>query len=1258
MAPKKAKKQKDNKEKPDKGNQGKKNSKKQKKDGRQEEHQEQHQDDEQQQQKQEEELQSPQPLDQPQDQAQEQDSTPAEGEPAEVIHTSPLASPKVDPLESPAIETLPHLPEPIATTPLATTVNFAGEDSPSPETAPNQAQPENHFSENEDREEPANTTLNEVEPEAAIEPENQPEQPVEDDSEQKAPEHKIEVEEEFPPTPRVTTPTPNQVEAETESLSLIPRALSPTLNNTEAEPESLSPSPKVATPTLNEVEADIEPQPPAPRTPTPIVDKAPSLPEEADQDPVNVFDSFHKSRESVPTPTEIAPKTQRLPPAAEPRSASPALPSAKPKTSSPPVYGYPQSRSPAPVHSPHYAYSVPYTHPYAPTPVYPNGSFHDVHSGGAMAVSVAPHCSPAVRPSAMDGYHSRIASRGSFSRGHADYPYNGSYHQPKQRGSTPTQQRPAENGNSESLHVEGDTIKLLQRIQNVIPDINRLVTSYRDTQNQLSAHVAQSRQIEEQHERSLMEKEFYIDALQAQIQKTAKENAAEVAKLRNRISELRMELGGLQEQHRDVEDSLEELKKANDELTLARADLEQEISNLQRTIQEQAATHAQELQRQEQLREVALATQKEELEGYFQEIKNEDDRLAAEQLQAREQELYDERDKLNANWEQRLQDLEQSKTEMAADYDGKLQSKQGELDTKQGELESKQAELDAKQAELEAKQGELDAKQEELNTAKSDLEAKQAELKAKQGELEAKQAEVDAKQEEISGLKSELESKIAELEGKQHELEGKQAELDSKQTELQSIQAALEDVKTELEEKKAELESKQAELEAKQNELTAKQAELDDVKEQHAAELATLRAALEEQTNAAKASEEKIAAMTTEQQQKEEEWQKDREDFEAQLRQKAGELEEVLKEKEALALDGKTREEQLQNIVEEMRQTHDNLNKDRERLKKTLHSLGEATDMKIKGDAFFIDCFGDLSRLIVELSKEYFTYIPIEPPGDILAKIPSDLPQFLDNTPASRELRAAYVQHVVSKTLTYRIFQPFLFTLGRRYDKADTFFQMLSIDIRRKSVRREAFWRQQTLRAAYTTSDAKQSINVVAAVIVDEIVDHIRHFTDPKHLDSLLTSVRKIVKLAAETWRLARVERELIVASMPSAQDDQTANELWDEFVYDPASPSPTRESTGARTPLLRMLPHIQREPAHEDFLQPEEAEKANLCVYLPGVILYTDSPCVMARKEELAKKTVEAPTPADGPVETNGAHSQPNGTATCEDAPEEKAEA
>lgn len=265
-----------------------------------------------------------------------------------------------------------------------------------------------------------------------------------------------------------------------------------------------------------------------------------------------------------------------------------------------------------------------------------------------------------------------------------------------------------------------------------------------------------------------------------------------------------------------------------------------------------------------------------------------------------------------------------------------------------------------------------------------------------------------------------------------------------------------------------------------------------------------------------------------------------------------------------------------------------------------------------------MDSFTELSQLIYNLSKEHFGYLPIDPPKDILSKIPSELPPFLDNTPASRELRSVYIQHVVSKTITYRVFQPFLFTLGRRYDKADTFFQMLSMDIRKKSVRREAFWRQQTLKAAYTTSDAKQSINVAAAVIVDEIIDHIKHFADPKHLDSLLTSVRKIVKLAAETWRHARVERELVLATFPAPDADTVSNEDWIEYAANKDAKIANGEPT--RHVVLRTFPRIIREAAHEDFTT--EEERANNCIYAPGIVLYSDSPAIMGRLQEVSKKS------------------------------------
>ncbi|ODH39815.1 hypothetical protein ACO22_01758 [Paracoccidioides brasiliensis] len=990
--------------------------------------------------------------------------------------------------------------------------------------------------------------------------------------------------------------------------------------------------------------------------------------------------------------------------AAEVPPPSPSLSEVKPRSSPAASCQYIHCPSPAPIVSHHYSFGSPVVHPYTPAMIPPhNGAPVDPKS---MAVTT-PNYHTSMLSSTMNlpynqYCHATKNSRTSFGRGYADPYYNhyGSVKEPAL-----VQQPMIENVKSASSG-EGLNVSLLSRIQSIIPDISQLVVSYRDQQSHMSAREAEHKQIEAQHEESLMRKEFYIEALQMQMQKTANESAKECSKLKGRITELRFELGGLQEIKKDIENSLAEAQKENNELSQMREDLQVEIDTLQRAIQEAKEAHEQELEKQQEKEQEALAIQKQELEGYFEEIKNEDDRLADKQLKAREKELMDERDSLKAEWEAEKQALEEAKAALATEYEGKLKSKQADFDAKQADVDAKQSQLEAKQAELdttqeklialkgeletiqgelgmtkenlvttqcelETKKGELETMEGELKTTKGELTTTHAELATTKADLETTQGVLDTTKGDLVTARDELEMKRGELEDKEKELKDKQGELDatqgaldSKQSELKAKIAELEGKMSELDVKNTELQAKQSELDSVQNELTSKQtelesnqaeldtkeAELNEMKKRHVDELDALNEAHDKERNAAaQEAAEKIDNLINEYQQKEEAWQKAREDLETQLAQRAEDLRQAGEEKKILAREGQVREDQLRSAIDGMRISQEVMGRERDRLKKTLHSLGEATDMKMKGDGFFIQCFGQLLHLIVDLSKEHFGYLPIDPPSDIIAKIPSEIPQFLDNSQASRELRSAYIQHVISKTLNYRIFQPFLFTLGRRYDKADTFFQMLSMDIRCKSVRREAYWRKQTLKAAYTTSDAKQAINVVAAVIVDEIIDHIRHFADPKNLDTLLVGVRKIVKLAAETWRLARVERELIISTMPSAEDEQTTNQGWKEFNYDTA-PSPPAENTGngassptirKRRVLLRMFPRIYREPAHEDFT--EDGEQGTRCVYLPGVVLYADSPSVLARKMELSKKMADpsgsrSGTPAVDPAADDGA--------------------
>lgn len=198
------------------------------------------------------------------------------------------------------------------------------------------------------------------------------------------------------------------------------------------------------------------------------------------------------------------------------------------------------------------------------------------------------------------------------------------------------------------------------------------------------------------------------------------------------------------------------------------------------------------------------------------------------------------------------------------------------------------------------------------------------------------------------------------------------------------------------------------------------------------------------------------------------------------------------------------------------------------------------------------------------MSNQHCSYFPINPPIEIL-KIPSGMPSFLDNTPASHELRATLIQHVISNIITVRIFQPFMFTVERSYDSANDLFQTL-----------------------------------------------------PKRLDSMLNDVRKIVKLAAGTWRLARVERKLIVASLPSPDHEDVDNNEWDE--YDCGGSVDTHNlCASSRHVVLRTLPRIVREAAHED-VDDDTEDMHQPCVYSRGTILFSDSPSVLARREEMRK--------------------------------------
>jgi hypothetical protein len=171
------------------------------------------------------------------------------------------------------------------------------------------------------------------------------------------------------------------------------------------------------------------------------------------------------------------------------------------------------------------------------------------------------------------------------------------------------------------------------------------------------------------------------------------------------------------------------------------------------------------------------------------------------------------------------------------------------------------------------------------------------------------------------------------------------------------------------------------------------------------------------------------------------------------------------------------------------------------------------------------------------------------------------------------------------------------------------------------------------LAAAYTTKDAKDEINSAACAVIDEIVNAIKHYTDPKEEAPIRYSVRRIVKLAAEAWRFARLEREMIEATMPAAEDmveDDKEINLWISQQFDPATYSvsgiePVFDTLdGGRKILLRLIPVIRREPVHESFRYKQEEVNDSGCIYSRGLALYNDAPPVIVRNQEMKRATIK----------------------------------
>ncbi|MCJ1237049.1 hypothetical protein MMC14_005033 [Varicellaria rhodocarpa] len=195
---------------------------------------------------------------------------------------------------------------------------------------------------------------------------------------------------------------------------------------------------------------------------------------------------------------------------------------------------------------------------------------------------------------------------------------------------------------------EDDTVDLLYRVQNAIPDLHLLLNRYKETSGQLGQQEDLIRQSEAQKAKALRQKEAYIERLVKELEMQSQKYSTESSKLH-------VEIGNLEEMHRELQDSMVAKTRSNDELEAANQTLQR-----QNAILEQQAQQALDAANKD-LKQVVGEFNDKELsirEDLWSKTR------AEEALRAKVLEMsrahIDEREHLKASWTRERQDIEKS----------------------------------------------------------------------------------------------------------------------------------------------------------------------------------------------------------------------------------------------------------------------------------------------------------------------------------------------------------------------------------------------------------------------------------------------------------------------------------------------------------------------------------------------------------------------------------------------------------------------
>ena len=127
-----------------------------------------------------------------------------------------------------------------------------------------------------------------------------------------------------------------------------------------------------------------------------------------------------------------------------------------------------------------------------------------------------------------------------------------------------------------------EVTELLQRIQVAIPDLHLLVNRYRETSDQLGEREQMIREKEAQRTAELKQREIHIEKLEKDLNDVKAKYSAESSKLR-------LEIGNMEEKHKELQERASAEQKAKDEIRLKNRDQAAEMARMAREHDEDSA---------------------------------------------------------------------------------------------------------------------------------------------------------------------------------------------------------------------------------------------------------------------------------------------------------------------------------------------------------------------------------------------------------------------------------------------------------------------------------------------------------------------------------------------------------------------------------------------------------------------------------------------------------------------------------------------